>query len=135
VFVGDGSFQEIAQELSTHTRLSQDVVVFVLNNGDFYGIEQMLVHPCFYKGDSEPDPAFYNILHPWHFSKLADVFAAPDRPMSGVEIATHADLDALLTRLADSADGINRGPVLVQVRLSRRDFPRAIGYQTDGCPP
>jgi len=134
VFVGDGSFQEIAQELSTHTRLGQDVVVFVLNNGDFYGIEQMLVHPCFYKGGSEPDPAFYNILHPWHFAKLADVFAAPDRPMTGVEVGTHAELDALLARLADGGDGINRGPVLVQVKLARKDFPRAIGYQTDACP-
>lgn len=135
VFVGDGSFQEICQELSTHTRLGQDVVVFVLNNGDFYGIEQMLVHPCFYKGDSEPDPAFYNELHPWRFAKLADVFGSPDKPMGGVEIATHADLDALLSRLADAADPLNRGPVLVQVRLPRRDFPRAIGYQTEGCPP
>lgn len=134
VFVGDGSFQEICQELSTHTRLGQDVVVFVLNNGDFYGIEQMLVHPCFYKGDSEPDPAFYNELHPWRFAKLADVFASPEKPMGGVEIATHADLDALLSRLADTADSLNRGPVLVQVRLPRRDFPRAIGYQTEGCP-
>lgn len=135
VFVGDGSFQEICQELSTHTRLGQDVVVFVLNNGDFYGIEQMLVHPCFYKGDSEPDPAFYNELHPWRFARLADVFGSPDTPMSGVEIATHADLDALLSRLADAADPLNRGPMLVQVRLPRRDFPRAIGYQTEGCPP
>lgn len=135
VFVGDGSFQEICQELSTHTRLGQDVVVFVLNNGDFYGIEQMLVHPCFYKGDSEPDPAFYNELHPWRFAKLADVFGSPDKPMGGVEIATHADLDALLSRLADAADPLNRGPVLVQVRLPRRDFPRAIGYATEGCPP
>jgi TPP-dependent 2-oxoacid decarboxylase len=134
VFVGDGSFQEICQELSTHTRLGQDVVVFVLNNGDFYGIEQMLVHPCFYKGDSEPDPAFYNELHPWRFAKLAEVFASADKPMGGVEIATHADLHALLARLTDAADPLNRGPVLVQVRLPRRDFPRAIGYQTAGCP-
>jgi indolepyruvate decarboxylase len=134
VFVGDGSFQEICQELSTHTRLRQNVVVFVLNNGDFYGIEQMLVHPCFYKGDSEPDPAFYNVLHPWRFARLADVFASDDRPMSGVEVGTHAEVAALLAQLADPADGINRGPVLVQVKLPRRDFPRAIGYQTDGCP-
>ena len=134
VFVGDGSFQEICQELSTHTRLGQDVVVFVLNNGDFYGIEQMLVHPCFYKGDSEPDPAFYNELHPWRFAKLAEVFGSADRPMGGVEIGTHAELDAVLARIADPADPVNRGPLLVQVRLPRRDFPRAIGYQTDGCP-
>lgn len=134
VFVGDGSFQEISQELSTHTRLGQNGVVFVLNNGDFYGIEQMLVHPCFYRGDSEPDPAFYNELHPWSYARLAEVFGSADRPMSGMEAATHAELDAVLARLADAGDPVNRGPVLVQVKLPRKDFPRAIAYQTNGCP-
>jgi indolepyruvate decarboxylase len=49
--------------------------------------------------------------------------------MHGVEIGTHAELDALPSRLADFVDGINSGPVLVQVKLPRKDFPRAVGYQ------
>jgi indolepyruvate decarboxylase len=135
-FVGDGSFQETCQELSTHTRLGQNTVVWVMNNGDFYGIEQMLVHPCFYDPASGEAPSFYNELHSWRYSRLADVFSTPDRPMTGYDVGTHADLDALLRVLADEADPVNRGPVLVQVRLARTDFPRAIGYEVnDHCPP
>ena len=76
VFVGDGSFQETVQELSTHARLQQDCVVFVLNNEDFYGIEQMLVHPCYYAGRDE-DEGFYNNLHPWSYARSSP---RPGRP-------------------------------------------------------
>jgi hypothetical protein len=51
--------------------------------------------------------------------------------MTGVEVATHAELDALLERLADAQDPANRGPVLVQVILPHKDYPRAIGYEGD----
>ena len=104
---------------------------FVMNNGDFYGIEQMLVHPCYYReGSGEPE-SFYNELHPWRYHRLAEVFSTPVTPMTGVEVATHAELDALLERLADVQDPANRGPVLVQVILPREDYPRAIGYEVD----
>jgi len=132
VFVGDGSFQETVQELSTHARLKQDCVVFVLNNEDFYGIEQMLVHPCFYAGRDE-DEGFYNILHPWSYARLADVFATPSTPVTGFAVATHGELDEVLRVIADTAHPANRGPILVQVRLPRRSFPRAIGYAVKDC--
>ncbi|HEX2081429.1 MAG TPA: thiamine pyrophosphate-binding protein [Longimicrobium sp.] len=131
VFVGDGSFQESCQELSTQTRLRHDGVVFVLNNADFYGIEQMLVHPCFYDPASGEEASFYNELHPWRYGRLADVFATPDAPMTGFEVATHAELDDVLRVLADPANPANRGPVLVQVRLPREDYPRAIHYEVE----
>ena len=132
VFVGDGSFQETVQELSTHARLKQDCVVFVLNNEDFYGIEQMLVHPCYYAGKDE-DEGFYNILHPWSYARLAEVFATPATPVTGFTVATHGELDEVLRVVADAGHPANRGPILVQVRLPRRSYPRAIGYAVKGC--
>jgi TPP-dependent 2-oxoacid decarboxylase len=130
-FVGDGSFQETCQELSTQTRLRHDTVVFVMNNENFYGIEQMLVHPCYYDPASGEGPSFYNELHPWRYHKLAEVFGSADTPMTGYEVRTHAELDAVLRVLADAADPVNRGPVLVQVCVPREDYPRAIGYEVD----
>ena len=62
VFVGDGSFQETCQEMSTHTRLRHDTVLFVLDNEGFYGIEQMLVHPCYYAGQ---EPAAFQPAARW----------------------------------------------------------------------
>lgn len=131
VFVGDGSFQETCQELSTYTRLRQDSVVFVMNNENFYGIEQMLVHPCFYDPASGEEPSFYNELHAWQYHRLAEVFGNDDTPMTGYEVRTHAELDRVLAVLADADDGVNRGPVLVQVCVPREDYPRAIGYEVE----
>src|SRR4029079_7868659 len=126
VFVGDGSFQETCQEMSTHTRLRHDTVVFVLDNEGFYGIEQMLVHPCFYAGQ-EPG-AFYNFLHRWSYAKLAEVFGSDATPMSGLRVRDERELDEALRRIADEGDPINRGPTLVHVELARTDYPEAIGY-------
>ncbi|PPS69318.1 MULTISPECIES: thiamine pyrophosphate-binding protein [Streptomyces] len=128
VFVGDGAFQETCQELSTHTRLGLRSVVFVMDNGHFYGIEQMLVHPSYY-ADRDREPDHYNVLHPWHYDRLADVFTGRDTPANGVAIARTADLDDLLDRLADPADPLNAGPLLVRVRLHRHDYPRAMAYK------
>jgi indolepyruvate decarboxylase len=132
VFVGDGSFQETVQELSTHARLKQDCVIFVLNNEDFYGIEQMLVHPCYYAGH-EDEEGFYNVLHPWSYARLAHVFATPTTPVTGFAVSTHGELDEVLRMVADDGHPANRGPILVQVRLPRKSYPRAIGYAVKDC--
>jgi indolepyruvate decarboxylase len=135
VFVGDGAFQETCQEISTHTRLGLRSVVFVMDNGHFYGIEQMLVHPSYYAergptGAADSDGAdFYNVLHPWHYDRLAAVFAGKDTPANGVCIADTSELDALLARLTDPTDPVNAGPLLVRVRLHRHDYPRAMAYK------
>lgn len=131
VFVGDGSFQETCQEMSTHSRLRHDTVLFVLDNEGFYGIEQMLVHPCFYAGQ-EPG-AFYNFLHRWSYTKLAEVFGSDATPMSGLLARDERELDEALRRIADGGDPINRGPILVQVVLARTDYPEAIGYALEPC--
>lgn len=132
VFVGDGSFQETCQEMSTHTRLRHDTVLFVLHNQDFYGIEQMLVHPCFYAG--QEDAAFYNHLHPWKYARLAEVFGSEATPMTGFKVASLAELDGVLELIANPGNPANRGPILVQVELDRKDYPAAIGYGVrDNC--
>jgi TPP-dependent 2-oxoacid decarboxylase len=109
-------------------------VIFVLNNEGFYGIEQMLVNPCYYKNPSSNGADFYNELHNWNYDRLAEVFGSAKIPMVGVSIGTYQNLNALLKRLADLNDPINKGPVLVQVRLSRHDYPRALAYNLEKCP-
>ncbi|WP_413797962.1 thiamine pyrophosphate-binding protein [Streptomyces iranensis] len=138
VFVGDGAFQETCQEISTHTRLGLRSVVFVMDNGHFYGIEQMLVHPSFYAdrdshgADDTEGADFYNVLHPWHYERLADVFSDKKTPAHGVSVAHAAELDELLARLTDPTDPVNSGPLLVRVRLHRHDYPRAMSYKVKG---
>ncbi|GAA3870063.1 thiamine pyrophosphate-binding protein [Saccharothrix violaceirubra] len=133
VFVGDGSFQEVVQELSTHVRHGLRPVIFVLDNEGFYGIEQMLVAPCYYTKPPSSEPDYYNILHPWRYDALAQVFGTATAPMTGVEVASEEDLADLLRRLGDRADSVNYGPVLVHVRLRRDDYPVSISYKVEEC--
>ncbi|AJT63804.1 hypothetical protein T261_2119 [Streptomyces lydicus] len=138
VFVGDGSFQETCQEMSTHTRHGLRPVVFVLDNEGFYGIEQMLVHPCYYKEGTPPSDGadFYNELHPWQYEKLAQVFGSDKHPMYGCTVGTHSELAALLEKIAEPTHEINRGPVVVRVQLKRHDYPKALQYKiAENCPP
>ncbi|WP_406482232.1 alpha-keto acid decarboxylase family protein [Streptomyces platensis] len=138
VFVGDGSFQETCQEMSTHVRHGLRPVVFVLDNEAFYGIEQMLVHPCYYQnGAPRSDGAdFYNELHPWRYEKLADVFGSDKHPMHGFAVRRHDELTTLLARIAEPSDAINQGPIVVRVQLDRHDYPEALKYKVaENCPP
>ncbi|MGW1373508.1 alpha-keto acid decarboxylase family protein [Streptomyces sp. NPDC002446] len=140
VFVGDGSFQETCQEMSTQVRHGLRPVVFVLDNEGFYGIEQMLVHPCYYK-EGVPTPSsdgadFYNELHPWKYEELAQVFGSDKYPMHGFTVGTHDELEALLQQIGEPTDAINQGPVVVRVRFARRDYPEALKYKiAEKCPP
>lgn len=132
VFIGDGAFQETCQSLSSHTRLKHDTVIFVLNNEGFYGIEQMLVEPRFYKkgsgGDAYRDA--YNVLHPWEYTKLAEVFATNKTPIHGHTVATDVELLELLETVnGDWEDRENTGPRIVQVCLDQKDYPKSIGYK------
>ena len=91
----------------------------------------MLVQPLAYSrvdGCKVPkDP--YNDLHPWHYSKLAEVFGVPGKPMHGHIVKNHDELNKLLDRFNDASDPINQGPNIVQLLLKKADYPRSIDYK------
>jgi len=84
LFVGDGSFQVSAQELSTILRHDHKPVIFLINNGG-YTIERG------YLGKSEP----YNDIANWSYADLPKVFR-PDTSARSFVVKTSGDLqDAL----------------------------------------
>jgi indolepyruvate decarboxylase len=103
--------------------------VFVFNNQDFYGIEQMLVNACFYREEKDAD--VYNKLHPWQYEKLAAVFHQEDSPCHGVCINTVGDLNKLLADRDDKNSPLHNGTLLVRVMVERLDYPKAIQYKVD----
>lgn len=129
VFVGDGSFQETAQAISDLTRTGTRNIVFVLNNQNFYGIEQMLVDACFYRGEREPD--IYNLLHPWNYEKLAEVFHTEKTPCHGRTVSTVGELVRMLEDRDTPGSDIHDGTLLLRVVLDRNDYPKAIRYKVD----
>jgi indolepyruvate decarboxylase len=111
VFAGDGGFQESPQCLSTQTRFQLNPIIFVINNG-VYGVEQWLADSrVFYT-----DRPFYKscILHPWEYSKLAEVFGC-----QGWKVGTYGELkEAVTGALANSSS-----PSIIHVVVPEKSIP------------
>src|SRR5215472_1646500 len=85
LFVGDGSFQETAQELSTMLRHDCKPVIFLINNGG-YTIERG------YMGKTSD----YNDIATWAYADLPKVFR-PDTTARSFVVKTVADLQEALS--------------------------------------
>ncbi len=85
LFIGDGSFQETAQELSTMLRNDCKPVIFLINNGG-YTIERG------YMGKTED----YNDIAAWSYADLPKVFRSDTNARSFV-VKSVADLEKALS--------------------------------------
>jgi indolepyruvate decarboxylase len=90
LFIGDGSFQESAQELSTMLRNDCKPVIFLINNGG-YTIERG------YMGKT----ADYNDVASWAYAQLPKVFR-PDTTAKSFVVKTVADLEKALSAPNDT---------------------------------
>src|SRR5262249_52573998 len=90
LFVGDGSFQVTAQELSTILRHDHKPVIFLINNGGF-PIERA------YLGKDEA----YNDIANWSYADLPKVFRRDTTARSFV-VKTNADLQVALSAPNDT---------------------------------
>eukprot|EP01055_Gregarina_sp_Pseudo9_P005682 Gregarina_sp_Pseudo_9__5681@NODE_807_length_2191_cov_101_134294_g758_i0_p1_GENE_NODE_807_length_2191_cov_101_134294_g758_i0NODE_807_length_2191_cov_101_134294_g758_i0_p1_ORF_typecomplete_len568_score175_29TPP_enzyme_N/PF02776_18/5_1e41TPP_enzyme_C/PF02775_21/2_1e03TPP_enzyme_C/PF02775_21/5_6e03TPP_enzyme_C/PF02775_21/2_6e29TPP_enzyme_M/PF00205_22/2_1e17Transketolase_N/PF00456_21/0_013OCC1/PF15506_6/0_52_NODE_807_length_2191_cov_101_134294_g758_i01341837 len=79
LFVGDGSFQVTAQDLSTMIRYKCNPVIFLVNN-DGYTIERVITDNI------------YNDIQPWKYSDLPKVFGGEQ----GTICQTHGELEKAL---------------------------------------
>jgi indolepyruvate decarboxylase len=107
LFVGDGSFQETAQELSTILRHGHKPVIFLINNGG-YTIERG------YIGKSEQ----YNDIANWSYADLPKVFC-PDTTARSFVVKTVADLHNALSAPNDTM-------VFIEAVMDPHDAPAAV---------
>ncbi len=109
LFIGDGSFQLTAQELSTLLRLDRKPVIFLLNNRG-YTIERFIL------GMTDA----YNDVANWDYAGLPAVLS--DRGNFHVRVAqTEAERAAALA-LAEDADRL----FLIELRLDAFDAPETL---------
>ncbi|MFI5842619.1 alpha-keto acid decarboxylase family protein [Catenuloplanes sp. NPDC051500] len=119
VFSGDGGFQMTAQCLSVQTRFGLDPIIFVLNNG-VYGVEQWLADASVF----DTAKPFYKscVLHPWNYSRLADVFGC-----QGWRASTYVELkEAVTGALANTGS-----PSIVEVVVDGRSIPDNAKWKTN----
>jgi len=107
LFVGDGSFQETVQELSTMLRNDCKPVIFLINNGG-YTIERG------YMGKTSD----YNDIATWAYTELPKVFR-PDTTARSFLVKTVADLEEALSAPNDEL-------IFVEAVMDPYDAPAAV---------
>jgi indolepyruvate decarboxylase len=112
LFIGDGSFQETAQELSTMLRNDCKPVIFLINNGG-YTIERG------YMGKTEE----YNDIAGWAYAQLPKVFR-PDTNARSFVVKTLADLEKALSAPNDTL-------VFIESVMDPYDAPAAVIHSSN----
>lgn len=87
LFVGDGSLQLTAQEISTMIRHGLKPIIFVINNNG-YTIER-LIHGM---------KAVYNDVHPWKYTQLLETFGANAKESAVYQLKTKTDVEQLFRK-------------------------------------
>jgi indolepyruvate decarboxylase len=112
LFIGDGSFQETAQELSTMLRHDHKPVIFLINNGG-YTIERG------YLGKNST----YNDIAPWAYAELPKVFR-PDTTARSFVVKSVADLEKAISAPNDSM-------VFIESVMDPHDAPAAVIHSSN----
>ena len=112
LFIGDGSFQETAQELSTMLRHDGKPVIFLINNGG-YTIERG------YMGKTSD----YNDIARWAYADLPKVFR-PDTDAQSFVVRTVGELERALSAPNDTL-------VFVESVMDPHDAPAAVIHSSN----
>ena len=108
LFVGDGSFQLTAQELSTVIRHQLTPIVFLLNN-EGYTIERVI------HGEKQA----YNDIQPWNYAALPAIFG--DNVFSA-RVKTEDELIKVLSQIDSHRDKM----CFIEVMMDKDDCPESL---------
>ncbi|OQU97035.1 Thiamine pyrophosphate enzyme, TPP binding domain-containing protein [Cladophialophora immunda] len=119
LFIGDGSFQMTAQELSTIIHQRLDVLVVLISNDGF------TIERCIHGRHQK-----YNDVAPWRYLDLPKAFGADSLVSEGYasrtcQLRTQADLDAWLQD-EDMLLLKGRGLRMVEIFMGKLDAPKPI---------
>ncbi len=109
LFIGDGSVQMTAQEISTMLRQGLKPIIFILNNRG-YTIERVILGPH----------AEYNEIQNWQYLKLGEVLSDGAR-VKTLSAATEDELERVLSE-AETADCMT----MIELHLEKLDAPEGL---------
>ncbi|KAM0620764.1 hypothetical protein ACHAQG_007350 [Verticillium nonalfalfae] len=112
LFVGDGSFQLTAQEVTTMIRHQLRVTIFVICN-DGYTIERF-IHGM---------DAGYNDVVQWKYQDTVTVFGGTDKTAKKFQVRTKEELDKLFK---DESFNNAKEVQFVELYMEKKDAPRAL---------
>jgi indolepyruvate decarboxylase len=109
LFIGDGSFQLTAQELSSILRHKLKPIIFLINN-DGYTIERLILG----------ETSSYNDVQPWQYAKLCSVFG-DNADFESRRVSTVGELEDAL-----AATGASGKCHFIELVMERMDAPQAL---------
>jgi indolepyruvate decarboxylase len=109
LFIGDGSFQCTAQELSSILRHKLKPIIFLINN-DGYTIERLILGAA----------RSYNDVHPWRYAELCSVFG-DSADFDSRRVSTVGELEDALASTVTS-DKCH----FIELTMERMDAPQAL---------
>jgi indolepyruvate decarboxylase len=109
LFIGDGSFQLTAQELSSILRHDLKPIIFLLNN-DGYTIERLILG----------EKSSYNDIQPWKYASLCDVLSNKGGHVA-YRVTSMEELEAVLKAASEP----NKCQ-FVEVKFERMDAPESL---------
>ena len=115
LFVGDGSFQLTAQEVSTMLRHKLTPIVFLLNN-DGYTIERVI------HGMKMP----YNDIQPWQYAELPKVFG---ENVYTTQVEDEHELESVLDACKKHRDKL----CFIELKLTKEDCPNTLKKLGKAC--
>ena len=115
LFVGDGSFQLSAQEMSTAIRHKLTPIIFLLNN-DGYTIERVIHGPRM----------SYNDVQPWQYAKLPEIFGLA---VYTIKVHTEHELEKALQQTDVHVDKL----CFIEVMMDRDDCPETLRLLGKAC--
>ncbi|KAH6709592.1 pyruvate decarboxylase-like protein [Leptodontidium sp. MPI-SDFR-AT-0119] len=119
LFVGDGSFQLTAQEVSTMIRLKLRVIIFLIEN-EGYTIERF-IHGM---------EAEYNDIAGWKYTDIPRVLGASESDVGIHDIETKAELETLLL---DRNFAEARNIQFVEMHMPKDDAPEMLKAVGEGA--
>ena len=108
LFIGDGSFQLTAQELSTILRHQLNVTIFLIDN-DGYTVERLIHGP----------KMCYNDVQHWNYADLPKVFG---KNVWVAEAKTEKELESVLSERRKNA----KKAAFIVVKMTRMDAPEIL---------
>lgn len=115
LFVGDGSFQLTAQELSSIIRHKYSPIIFLLNN-DGYTIERVIHGP-----DRE-----YNCIQMWDYKEVPKLFG---KNVWSVKVKSEKDLEEALKEAKKHPKKLR----FIEVVMDKMDAPESLIEVAKGC--
>ena len=109
LFIGDGSVQMTAQEISTMLRQGLKPIIFILNNRG-YTIERVILGP----------QAEYNEIQNWQYLKLGEVLGDGARVL-GLSARTEDELERALSE-AEKSECLT----MIELHLEKLDAPEGL---------